>query len=111
MPVGFGTNINQSAAEGAAPGGDARHAEELGFDTVMLSDHLVGRRPTHETWTLLTWLAAGTSRIRLGTNVLGLPYRAPAVTAKMAETLHRLSGGRLILGLGAGGNNTEFRSW
>jgi probable F420-dependent oxidoreductase len=111
MPVGFGININQSAAEGADPVGDARHAEELGFDMVMLSDHLVGGRPTHETWTLLTWLAAGTSRIRLGTNVLGLPYRAPAVTAKMAETLHRLSGGRFVLGLGAGGADAEFRAF
>jgi alkanesulfonate monooxygenase SsuD/methylene tetrahydromethanopterin reductase-like flavin-dependent oxidoreductase (luciferase family) len=43
--------------------------------------------------------------------VLGLPYRHPTVTAKMAETLHRLSGGRLVLGMGGGGTNTEFRSW
>jgi probable F420-dependent oxidoreductase len=108
VPVGFGINVNQSAGPEADPVGDARHAEELGFDMVMVSDHLVGRRPTFETWTLLTWLAAGTSRIRLGTNVLGLPYRNPAVTAKMAETLDRLSGGRLVLGLGAGGSDAEF---
>jgi alkanesulfonate monooxygenase SsuD/methylene tetrahydromethanopterin reductase-like flavin-dependent oxidoreductase (luciferase family) len=44
-------------------------------------------------------------------NVLGLPYRNPAVTAKMAETLHRLSGGRLVLGLGAGGSNEEFQAF
>jgi probable F420-dependent oxidoreductase len=111
MPVGFGININQSAAPGSDPVGDALHAEELGFDMVMLSDHLVGGRPTHETWTLLTWIASRTSRIRLGTNVLGLPYRHPAVTAKMAETLQRLSGGRLVLGLGAGGNDTEFHAF
>jgi probable F420-dependent oxidoreductase len=111
MPVGFGININQSAAPGTDPVGDANHAEELGFDMAMLSDHLVGGRPTHETWTLLTWIASRTSRIRLGTNVLGLPYRHPAVTAKMAETLQRLSGGRLVLGLGAGGNDAEFHAF
>jgi probable F420-dependent oxidoreductase len=111
MPVGFGININQSAAPGSDPVGDALHAEELGFDMVMLSDHLVGGRPTHETWTLLTWIASRTSSIRLGTNVLGLPYRHPPVTAKMAETLQRLSGGRLVLGLGAGGNDAEFHAF
>jgi probable F420-dependent oxidoreductase len=111
MPVGFGLNINQSAAPGTDPVEDALHAEELGFDMVMLSDHLVGGRPTHETWTLLTWLASRTSRVRLGTNVLGLPYRHPAVTAKMAASLDRLSGGRLVLGLGAGGSDAEFHAF
>ncbi len=111
MPLGFGINVNQSVTAGSDPLADARHAEALGFDMVMISDHLVGRRPTLETWTLLTWLAAGTSRIGLGTNVLGLPYRNPAVTAKMAETLDRLSGGRLVLGLGAGGTDAEFRAF
>jgi alkanesulfonate monooxygenase SsuD/methylene tetrahydromethanopterin reductase-like flavin-dependent oxidoreductase (luciferase family) len=72
-------------------------------------DHLPGTRPSLETWTALTWAAAATERIHVGTNVLGLPYRHPAVTAKMAETLQRLSGGRLVLGLGGGGSNDEFR--
>jgi probable F420-dependent oxidoreductase len=108
VPLGFGINVNQSVTAGSDPLANARHAEALGFDMVMISDHLVGRRPTVETWTLLTWLAAGTSRIGLGTNVLGLPYRNPAVTAKMAESLDRLSGGRLVLGLGAGGTDAEF---
>jgi probable F420-dependent oxidoreductase len=111
MPVGFGINVNQSAAPGSDPVGDALHAEELGFDMVLLSDHLVGGRPTHETWTLLTWLASRTSRVRLGTNVLGLPYRHPAVTAKMAGTLQRLSGGRFVLGLGGGGSDAEFHAF
>jgi probable F420-dependent oxidoreductase len=111
MPVAFGLNVNQSAAPGADPVGDALRAEELGYEMVMLSDHLVGGRPTHETWTLLTWLASRTSRIRVGTNVLGLPYRNPAVLAKMAETLQRLSGGRLVLGLGAGGSDAEFHAF
>jgi probable F420-dependent oxidoreductase len=111
VPLGFGINVNQSVTAGSDPLADARHAESLGFDMVMVSDHLVGRRPTFETWTVLTWLAAGTSRIGLGTNVLGLPYRTPAVTAKRAESLDRLSGGRLVLGLGAGGTDAEFRAF
>ena len=90
---------------------DAREAERLGFDLVTFMDHLPGSRPTLETWTAMTWEAAATSRIIVGSNVLGLPYRDPAVTAKMSETLHRLSGGRLVLGLGAGGSNDEFRAF
>jgi alkanesulfonate monooxygenase SsuD/methylene tetrahydromethanopterin reductase-like flavin-dependent oxidoreductase (luciferase family) len=59
---------------------------------------------------MLSWIAASTSRLRLATRVLGLPYRPPAVVAKMAETFARLSGGRLILGLGAGSSEEEFRA-
>ncbi|MGW2216893.1 LLM class flavin-dependent oxidoreductase, partial [Nonomuraea sp. NPDC001684] len=59
----------------------------------------------------LTWVAAATSRIRVATRVLGVPYRPPAMVAKMAETLHRLSGGRLILGLGGGYSDEEFRAF
>lgn len=88
----------------------ARQAEELGLDMVTVSDHLHGG-PTWEPWTVLTWIAAATERIRVAPNVLGLPYRHPAVTAKMAETLHRLSGGRLVLGLGAGGSDSEFEAF
>jgi probable F420-dependent oxidoreductase len=91
-------------------GADARWLEEHGFDFLTITDHLPGRRPSLETWTQLTWVAAHTVRILVGTNVLGLPYRSPAVLAKMVETLDRLSGGRLILGLGAGGSNEEFSS-
>jgi alkanesulfonate monooxygenase SsuD/methylene tetrahydromethanopterin reductase-like flavin-dependent oxidoreductase (luciferase family) len=60
---------------------------------------------------MLSWIAASTSRIRVATRVLGVPYRNPAVVAKMAETLHRLSGGRLILGLGGGYSDEEFRAF
>jgi len=109
--VRFGLAVSTSARDGADPVGDVRHAEALGFDLVTLSDHLVGSHPTFETWTLLTWLAAGTERIALAPTVLGLPYRHPAVLAKMAESLHRLSGGRLILGLGGGGNDREFEAF
>ncbi|OLR93217.1 LLM class flavin-dependent oxidoreductase [Actinokineospora bangkokensis] len=89
----------------------AQSADELGFDLFSLSDHLHTEQPTLEPWTALSWLAAKTTRIRLGTNVLGLPYRAPAVLAKSAETFDRLSGGRLVIGLGAGGYDHEFEAF
>lgn len=107
----MGYNLSTSAAEGADPIADAREVEALGFDFVSMSDHLHGDHPTFETWTLLTWVAAATTRVRLLTNVLGLPYRPAPVVAKMAESLHRLSGGRVLLGLGAGGNDAEFAAF
>jgi alkanesulfonate monooxygenase SsuD/methylene tetrahydromethanopterin reductase-like flavin-dependent oxidoreductase (luciferase family) len=90
---------------------EGRRAEALGFDFVSASDHLHGEAPTWEPWTMLAWIGAATSRIGLATRVLGLPYRRPAVVAKMAESFDRLSGGRLILGLGAGAFNAEFRAF
>lgn len=107
----FGLGLSTSAAPGADPVADARRAEELGFDFVSASDHPGGNQPTFETWTMLSWIAAATSRIRIATKVLGVPYRAPALVAKMAETLSRLSGGRLILGLGGGSADDEFRAF
>jgi alkanesulfonate monooxygenase SsuD/methylene tetrahydromethanopterin reductase-like flavin-dependent oxidoreductase (luciferase family) len=107
----FGINVSTSAAPGADPLADARRAEELRFDFVSASDHLHGKDPTHETWTMLSWIAAGTSRIRVASRVLAVPYRNPAVTAKMAATLDRLSGGRLILGMGGGYSDEEFRAF
>jgi alkanesulfonate monooxygenase SsuD/methylene tetrahydromethanopterin reductase-like flavin-dependent oxidoreductase (luciferase family) len=59
----------------------------------------------------LCWIAAATSRIRVASRVLAVPYRNPAVVAKMAESLHRLSRGRLILGLGGGYSDDEFRAF
>jgi probable F420-dependent oxidoreductase len=107
----IGLGLSPSAAPGADPVRDARAAEELGFDYVSVSDHPCGTAPTYETWTVLTWIAAATSRVRIATRVLGVPYRSPAMVAKMAESLHRLSGGRLILGLGGGYSDDEFRAF
>lgn len=107
----FGLNLSTSAAPGADPARDAQTAERLGFDFVSASDHPCGTAPTYETWTMLAWAAAATTRIRLATRVLGVPYRPPAIVAKMAETLDRLSGGRLILGLGGGYSDEEFRAF
>jgi probable F420-dependent oxidoreductase len=107
----FGLGISTSAAPGADPVADARRAERLGFDFVSASDHLHGGQPTFEPWTLLSWIAAATSRIRVATRVLAVPYRQPTVVAKMAESFDRLAGGRLILGLGGGALDEEFRAF
>lgn len=107
----FGVNVPTSAAVGADPVSYARTAEEVGFDFVSASDHPCGTNPSYETWTMLSWIAAATSRIKVATRVLGVPYRSPAMVAKMAETLDRLSGGRLILGMGGGYSDEEFHAF
>jgi probable F420-dependent oxidoreductase len=107
----FGLSVSTSAEPGSDPVADARRAEELGFDFISASDHLHGEQPSYETWTMLSWIAAATSRVRVATRVLAVPYRSPAVLAKMAETFDRLSGGRLILGLGGGYSDEEFRAF
>jgi len=107
----FGLNVSSAASPGADPIADARLAERLGFDFVSASDHLHGDSPTFEPWTLLTSIAAATATLRVASRVLAVPYRNPAVLAKMAETLDRLSGGRLILGLGGGYLDDEFRAF
>lgn len=92
-------------------------AERIGFDAVWVSDHVGFGDPrgdwsgAWESWTLLTGLAVATTTVRLGTYVLAMPFRNPALLAKMAETLDEVSGGRLILGLGAGWNEPEFSSY
>jgi alkanesulfonate monooxygenase SsuD/methylene tetrahydromethanopterin reductase-like flavin-dependent oxidoreductase (luciferase family) len=110
-PLQFGINVPTDASDGADPVAAALRAEALGFDFVSASDHPCGTNPSFETWTMLTWIAASTSRIGIATRVLGVPYRPPAMVAKMAETLDRFSGGRLILGLGAGHSDDEFRAF
>lgn len=80
-------------------------AEELGFDAFFLSDHPAY---TPECWLHLAALAATTTRIRLGSAVNCALYRHPVMTARLAADLDNLSDGRVILGLGAGWNATEF---
>jgi probable F420-dependent oxidoreductase len=95
----------------------AREGEAIGFDSVWISDHLGFGDPegewrgSWESWTLLTAVAASTERVMLGTYVTCAPFRNPALLAKMAETLDEVSGGRVILGLGAGWNEPEFRAY
>ena len=106
--------IDVSSAPGGDPSADARHAESLGFDVVTVhGDVLHGGGTPREAWTSITWVAARTTTVRVATNVLVLPNRHPAVLAKMAATLDGLSGGRLILALGAGAamNAGAFRAF
>jgi alkanesulfonate monooxygenase SsuD/methylene tetrahydromethanopterin reductase-like flavin-dependent oxidoreductase (luciferase family) len=107
--LSFGVSL-PSASQEINPVGMAIRAEQLGLDFVSASDHPAVGTPTYEVWTLLTWIAASTTRIRIATKVLGVPFRWPAMIAKMAETLDHLSGGRLILGLGGGADDDEIRS-
>lgn len=113
----FGLHLPQY---GRAAGADAiarvaRHAEELGFDDVWVSDHVAV--PTtasyppaflYEPVVALTWAAAATSRIGLGTSVLVLPYRHPLELGKELASLDQLSGGRLTIGVGSGWLEAEF---
>lgn len=88
-----------------------RFAEPI-FDSIWVSDHLMeGDRFRVEPWTHLTWIAARTSRVMLGNNVLANSYRPPALMAKMAASLQVLSGGRFILGYGAGWLEDEYRAY
>src|ERR671922_2167505 len=92
----------------------ARCAEDLGYDGIWVSDHIVIPRSAvdrfgsvfYEPLTVLGFAAACTSRVRLGTTVLILPYRNPVVTAKVLSTLDVLSGGRVTAGV-AGGRGGE----
>ncbi|MBA2758177.1 MAG: LLM class flavin-dependent oxidoreductase [Chloroflexia bacterium] len=95
----------------------AIRAEALGFDSLWLADHLLLEYPERdpiglwECWSLRAALAAATSRIELGPLVSCTCYRNPALLAKMADTVEEISGGRLILGLGAGWHESEFHSF
>jgi alkanesulfonate monooxygenase SsuD/methylene tetrahydromethanopterin reductase-like flavin-dependent oxidoreductase (luciferase family) len=109
--LSFGLGIPAVPEPGFDPVAYGRRAEELGFDFLSVSDHPADSGGTYEAWTVLSWIAASTTRIKLATRVLGVPYRPPAVVAKMAETFDRLSGGRLILGLGGGYSDGEFRAF
>jgi probable F420-dependent oxidoreductase len=88
--------------------------EDAGLDSIWVYDHLLYRwpgRPTDgiwECWTVLSALAQATQRVQIGTVVMCVPFRNPAVLAKMAATLDDVSGGRLILGVGAGWHQPEF---
>lgn len=93
----------------------ARTAEDVGFDSLWLVDHLTYKlegeeqgRGTWEVWSMLSALAATTQRVELGTLVLAMPWRNPALLAKMVDAVEEISGGRLILGLGSGYHKFEF---
>ncbi len=85
------------------------------FDSLWIADHFYGfdakTDPFMEAWTTLTWLAAKFPDVFLCHHVLGHGYRHPSLTAKMAATLQTLSGGRFILGIGAGWREDEYRAY
>jgi alkanesulfonate monooxygenase SsuD/methylene tetrahydromethanopterin reductase-like flavin-dependent oxidoreductase (luciferase family) len=100
QPVRFGVFLIPEATE--RPLRQALVADEVGFDVIGVQDHPYQRR-FFDTWTLLTAIAMRTARITVFPDVANLPLRPPAMLAKAAATLDILSGGRLELGLGAGG--------
>jgi probable F420-dependent oxidoreductase len=114
----FGVNL-VNFGPGAAPDSLARWgqtAEALGYHFLMVSDHVaitpdVQARypaPFYDPFVTLAWLAGRTSKLRLGTTVAVLPYRHPLQVASMSEGIHRLSGGRFVLGVGVGMARQEY---
>jgi alkanesulfonate monooxygenase SsuD/methylene tetrahydromethanopterin reductase-like flavin-dependent oxidoreductase (luciferase family) len=95
----------------------ARTAEGCGFDSLWVSDHLIfrfeGKEPqgVWECWSLLSALAASTSRVELGPLVSATSFRNPALLAKIAATVDEIAGGRLVLGLGAGWHEPEYAAF
>jgi probable F420-dependent oxidoreductase len=95
----------------------AQAAEAVGLDSIWLCDHLINRFPGREErglweiFTMLSALAATTTRITLGTIVVCTSFRPPALVAKMADTIDEISSGRLILGLGAGWHQPEYEAF
>ncbi|WP_214102907.1 LLM class flavin-dependent oxidoreductase [Acrocarpospora catenulata] len=98
----FGTFVTPTAQPVRHAVDQAKAAERAGLDLVTFQDHPY--QPSfHDTWTLMSYVAAQTERIHLSGNVLNLPLRQPAVLARSAASLDLLSGGRIELGIGAGG--------
>jgi alkanesulfonate monooxygenase SsuD/methylene tetrahydromethanopterin reductase-like flavin-dependent oxidoreductase (luciferase family) len=130
LTIGCTLPTSGAAADTSALRGLAQTAEGVGFDSIWLSDHVVvpermdpsypyspdGRFPTTpsqpylEPLAALSFLAAATRQVRLGTHVLILPYRHPLLTAKMVATIDNLSDGRFDFGIGVGWMREEFEA-
>ena len=126
MDFGFSVPIGGVLATGGALASLARRGEELGFGFLSTGDHLIAPRQIRSRYpysvsgeygnalsfldqpTLLSFVAAATSSIRLVTGVLVVPYRSPIHTAKVLATIDVLSGGRLTVGCGVGWMREEF---
>ena len=106
--VKFGLAIGAYSA--GVPGGRevadlARAAEAAGFDSVQVGDHITWHAPIHESTALMATFAAVTSRVRIASDVIILPLRDPVLIAKTVASLDVLSGGRMIFGVGVGGDH------
>lgn len=129
LKIGIFLPFAEGAISGTTPRwDDIKHmalcAEEAGFDSLWLGDHLlfrfnqpikwlggISRAGAWECWSLLAALAAVTSRIELGSLVTCTSFRNPTLLAKMADTVDEISNGRLILGLGAGYHEPEYHAF
>ena len=128
MKFGFTLPVRGELANFEGIAGMARHGESLGFTSATVADHIViptrvesaypydasGRHPSHgdamEALSLIAFVSGHTSKLRLITSVLILPYRNPVLTAKMVSTIDVLSQGRITLGIGVGWMEEEFEA-
>ena len=119
MEIGVTIPNNWGVEDPQAVIGFGPLAEELGFDSVWVMDHLFNNgyirerlddKPYYHPMATLSHVSALTSRVRLGTSVLVLPYHNPVELAKYAATLDQMSGGRVILGVGVGAMTPEFEA-
>jgi alkanesulfonate monooxygenase SsuD/methylene tetrahydromethanopterin reductase-like flavin-dependent oxidoreductase (luciferase family) len=121
MKVGVGLPVGNHRGTAPAPYATIRslalQAEAVGLDSVWVYDHLLFRLPAlpdsgaHEGWSILAALAEATERIELGMLVTGLRLRNPGLLAKMAAAVDQVSGGRLVLGAGAGWHDPELEAF
>ncbi|MEX1157351.1 MAG: LLM class flavin-dependent oxidoreductase [Thermomicrobiales bacterium] len=130
MKIGIILPLGEGMMEGASPrwhGSPSdrstsllamtRRIEELGYDSIWVVDHLVIERAggeksgVWECWSLVSAIAAITTRVEIGTLVLSNSFRNPALVAKMADTVDEISDGRLILGIGAGWHEPEYKAF
>jgi alkanesulfonate monooxygenase SsuD/methylene tetrahydromethanopterin reductase-like flavin-dependent oxidoreductase (luciferase family) len=122
MKIGIELDLVEGSLDGRTPTfHDLREmalvAEQVGIDSIWLADHLVYRFPNDaesapwEALTMLSALAAVTTHITLGTLVICTSFRPPAMLAKMADAIDEISGGRFILGLGAGWHQPEYEAF
>ena len=113
-PLPIGVNLASMGADPAWWLDAARRLDRAGYRGIWSWDHFMGRAGTAvdvvEAWTALSVVAGATERIEFGTFVLNVTNRHPAVVAAMAATLQRMSGGRLVLGIGIGGGTEEHEA-
>jgi alkanesulfonate monooxygenase SsuD/methylene tetrahydromethanopterin reductase-like flavin-dependent oxidoreductase (luciferase family) len=116
LDLEFGVFLNPEVSDYSSLLGDALLCEDLGFGSVWISDHLVGMyndpgAARFECWTTSTALLVDTTSVKVGQLVMANPFRPPPLMAKMGATLDSISGGRLILGLGTGWHEGEFKAY